>query len=264
MGPRERKTLLFSATMTSRVAKLQRACLKNPVKIEISHKYDTAAGLQQSYVFQPLRFKMTWLAALIQRFAAYSQIVFTDRCRDVQRVTAVLKDLGFEAAGLHGQMPQLQRLGALNQFKAGRAKILVATDVASRGLDIPSVDLVINMDIPKNSKDYIHRVGRTARAGRSGRAVTLFSQYDVEVFQRIEHALGKKLPECDAVTEGEAMRLHTRVQEACKKVDMAEKEAAEGYDLGSRANSRTAAKVKKEFAQKRGASGFKQKGGKRR
>lgn len=86
------------------------------------------------------------------------------------------------------------RLDSLNKFKTGERSILIATDVASRGLDIPSVDVVINFDIPGNSKDYVHRVGRTARAGRSGRAITFVTQYDVELYQRIEALLGKKLP----------------------------------------------------------------------
>merc|ERR1711870_178145 len=103
--------------------------------------------------------------------------------------------LGMTSISLHGQMTQSQRLGALSGFKAREQRVLVATDVASRGLDIPSVDLVINFDIPKNSKDYIHRVGRTARAGRAGRAVTVVTQYDIELFQRIENFIGRKLDE---------------------------------------------------------------------
>jgi ATP-dependent helicase YprA (DUF1998 family) len=87
----------------------------------------------------------------------------------------------------------LCRLAALNGFKAGTHPMLIATDVASRGLDIPSVDLVVNFEIPRNSKDYIHRVGRTARAGRSGQSVTFVTQYDVELFQRIEDLIGKKM-----------------------------------------------------------------------
>lgn len=87
------------------------------------------------------------------------------------------------------------RLDSLNKFKAGERAILIATDVASRGLDIPSVDCVINFDIPGNSKDYVHRVGRTARAGKTGRAITLVTQYDVEIFQKIESLIGRKLDE---------------------------------------------------------------------
>ena len=106
----------------------------------------------------------------------------------------MLRTLGFGAIPIHGKMSQSKRVASLNKFKAGQRSILVATDVASRGLDIPSVDLVINFEIPRNSKDYVHRVGRTARAGRSGRAITFVTQYDVELYQRIEALLGKKLP----------------------------------------------------------------------
>ncbi len=94
---------------------------------------------------------------------------------------------------------QSKRLGALHKFKSGAKRILLATDVASRGLDIPLVDAVINFDVPSSAKDYIHRVGRTARAGRTGRAVTFVTQYDVEAYQRVEKLIGKKLPalECE-------------------------------------------------------------------
>jgi len=110
-------------------------------------------------------------------------------------------------------MPQPKRLGALNKFKAGQRNILVATDVASRGLDIPTVDAVFNYDIPTHSKDYIHRVGRTARAGRAGRAVTFVTQYDVELFQRIEAMLGKKMT-LFPTDEAEVLTLQERVSEA--------------------------------------------------
>lgn len=264
-NPRERRTFLFSATMTSKVAKLQRASLKNPVKIEVSTKYDTAKGLIQNYVFQPLKFKLTYLVAVVGRFAAYSMIIFADRCKDTQKVTGLLRELGFDAVALHGQMNQMARLGALNQFKSGQKKILVATDVASRGLDIPSVDVVINLDIPKNSKDYIHRVGRTARAGRTGRAVTIFTQYDVEVFQRIEHALGKKLPELEGVNEAEAMRYHGKVTEALKKIEVAEKEERDVREMGggsSGAKRKVVEKVKKEMGRKTKGGGKGKKAGK--
>lgn len=136
----------------------------------------------------------------------------------------MLRNLGFSAICLHGQMTQVthhytqldifwfsgspssfgfvnctsplqhKRLAALNKFKAGERTILVATDVAARGLDIPSVDVVINFDVPQNAKDYVHRVGRTARAGRAGRSITFVCQYDVEPYQRIERLIGKRLP----------------------------------------------------------------------
>ena len=110
-------------------------------------------------------------------------------------------------------MSQNKRLAALNKFKSRNRGVLLATDVASRGLDIPHVDVVINYDIPTHSKDYIHRVGRTARAGRAGKAISFVTQYDVELYQRIEHLLGKQLPLYD-VEESDVMALQERVLEA--------------------------------------------------
>ncbi|KAL9938653.1 hypothetical protein V8E36_002372 [Tilletia maclaganii] len=191
--PRERHTMLFSATMTTKVAKLQRASLKNPVRVEVSTKYATVSTLSQHYLFMPFVQKDVHLVHLANEQAGQSILVFTRTVHDCQRLSLVLRTLGFPAIPLHGQLSQSARLGALATFRSGGRNILIATDVASRGLDIPAVDLVVNYDLPSNSKDYIHRVGRTARAGRSGRSVTLVSQYDVELLQRIEKTIGKKL-----------------------------------------------------------------------
>jgi len=125
----------------------------------------------------------------------------------------VLRNLGFAAIPLHGQLSQSQRLGSLSKFQSGSRKILVATDVASRGLDIPAVDIVINFDIPTHSKDYIHRVGRTARAGRAGKSITLVTQYDVELIQRIEAVINKKM-ELWPTDKEEIALLRERVDEA--------------------------------------------------
>jgi len=142
-----------------------------------------------------------------------SIIIFTRTVHDAQRVAIILRHLNFPAIPLHGQMSQSARLGALAKFKGGERSILVATDVASRGLDIPHVDLVINFDTPTNSKDYIHRVGRTARAGRSGKSVTIVTQYDVELVQRIEAVIGKKMADW-VVNKEEVALFEERVEEA--------------------------------------------------
>jgi ATP-dependent RNA helicase DDX47/RRP3 len=131
----------------------------------------------------------------------------------------MLRKLGLNAIPLHGKMSQIKRLGALGKFKNKSRSILVATDVASRGLDIPHVDVVINLDMPTHSKDYIHRVGRTARAGRSGRSITFVTQYDVELYQRIEQLIGKKLPLYPTVEE-EVLCLMERVSEAQRMARM--------------------------------------------
>ncbi|WFD21392.1 RNA helicase [Malassezia equina] len=213
--PKERRTMLFSATMTTKVAKLQRASLRNPVRVEIGTKYSTASTLHQYYLFMPFAHKDTYLVHLANEQAGHSVIVFTRTVHDAQRLAVLLRLLGFSAIPLHGQLSQTARLGALNKFKSGGRSIMVCTDVAARGLDIPAVDLVVNFDIPTHSKDYIHRVGRTARAGRQGRSVTLVTQYDVELLQRIEAAIGKKLEEFPGAKDREmVMLLSERVGEA--------------------------------------------------
>lgn len=211
--PENRKTLLFSATMTSKVHKLQRACLKDPVKVQVSTKFQTPKKLLQSYLFIPAKYKDCYLTYLINEYAGQSALVFGATCNNVQRLALMLRNLGFPAICLHGQMSQPKRLGALQKFTNGSRSILICTDIASRGLDIPSVDIVINFDLPGHGKDYIHRVGRTARAGKSGKAIAIVTQYDVEVYQRLERLLGKKLPEY-RLDEETVLVLLERVNEA--------------------------------------------------
>ncbi|GAA0157042.1 RNA helicase [Lithospermum erythrorhizon] len=152
-------------------------------------------------------------------------MVFTRTCDATGRLALLLRTLGFRAIPINGQMNQPKRLGALNKFKAGECNILVCTDVASRGLDIPSVDMVINYDIPMNSKDYIHRVGRTARAGRDGVAISLVNQYELEWYLQIEKLMGKKLPQFPAKEE-EVMLYLERVSEANRIALMKLKESS--------------------------------------
>lgn len=163
-----------------------------------------------------MKFKDLHLVHLVHSLSGQTMIVFVRTVMDCQRLAILLRLLSFSAVPLHGQLSQSARLGALNKFKSGGRNLLIATDVASRGLDIPSVDAVINYDLPTHSKDYIHRVGRTARAGRSGKSITLVTQYDVELFQRIEHVLGKKMDEFPLGPGGkdEVMLLQERVEQA--------------------------------------------------
>jgi len=157
--------------------------------------------LVQQYLLVPSKYKDCYLAYILDEFKGQSAIVFADTCNSALRITLMLRNLGFEAVCLHGKLSQPKRLGALNKFKAGERNILIATDVASRGLDIPNVDLVINYDIPGNGKDYVHRVGRTARAGRAGRSVAFVTQYDVEPYQRLEALIGQRLPKVQNIFE---------------------------------------------------------------
>lgn len=210
----ERKTMLFSATMNTRLDNLTRAALQSPVRVNISSSaYQTVKGLKQRYIFIPHKYKDIYLVYILNAFAGQTCILFTRTVHETQRIAFLLRALGQSAIPLHGQMNQSSRLGALNKFKSGGRDILVATDVASRGLDIPSVDLVLNFDLPPDSKTYVHRVGRTARAGKAGTAISVVTQYDVEIFQRVEKALGKTLEEYGMEKE-EVMVFANRVGDA--------------------------------------------------
>ncbi|KAJ1502546.1 ribosomal RNA processing protein [Coelomomyces lativittatus] len=234
--PQERHTFLFSATMTDKVKKLQRASMtKTPVKVEVSNKYETVQTLLQYYLFFPLKYKETYLVYLINEFPGQTTLIFTSTVVSTQKIALMLKHLGYSSIPIHGQMPQSHRLNSLAKFKAGQKSILVATDVVARGLDIPSVDLVINYDVPDNSKIYIHRVGRTARAGRSGKSITLVTQYDVELYQCIETLLDKQL-DLYPLQKEQVMVLHERTVEAMRlatnevrELDKAKKQAQKEY-----------------------------------
>lgn len=237
--PKERRTYLFSATMTSKVESLQRASLTDPLRVSIStNKYQTVSTLLQSYLFFPHKHKDIYLVYLLNEHIGQSAIVFTRTVNETQRIAILLRLLGFGAIPLHGQLSQSARLGALGKFRGGSRDILVATDVAARGLDIHSVDMVVNFDLPPDSKTYIHRVGRTARAGKSGRAINFVTQYDVEIWLRIEAALGRKLPEYETVKE-EVMVLSERVGEAQRQAiremkELHEKRGTKGATLRGR------------------------------
>lgn len=260
--PRDRRTFLFSATMTQKVAKLQRASLKDPVRIEVSSKFQTVDHLKQHYLFIPAKYKDVYLVHILNELSGNSFIVFCNTCPGTQRVALMLRNLGFSAIPLNGKMTQPKRLAALNKFKAKSSSVLLATDVASRGLDIPHVDVVINYDLPQHSKDYIHRVGRTARAGRYGKSVTFVTQYDVEMYQKIEHLIGKKLPLYETV-EQEVMVLLERVVEAERLARIEQKEMDEKTfkrkresddddddEDGDKQDARSMRKSKKEFKKK--------------
>lgn len=245
--PREsRHTYLFSATMSSGVASLQRASLRNPVRVSITSpstagttasssrpKHTTVKSLVQRYLFRPHKEKDLYLLHLLTtQFAGHTAIVFARTVRETARLTYLLRALGLGAIPLHGDLSQSARLSALNKFRARARDILVATDVAARGLDVPNVDLVLNYDLPGDDTTYVHRVGRTARAGKGGCAVSFVSQYDVEVWLRIERALGRKVEELGVGGEEEVRVLEERVGEAQRLAVRAVREGEEKKKKG--------------------------------
>jgi ATP-dependent RNA helicase DDX47/RRP3 len=221
--PREtRRTYLFSATISSKVEGLQRASLKDPVMISMNDqqtgaaKLKTVKNLVQSFMFIPLKLKNEWLVALLSSPAHRNQtaIIFARTHQDVTKLTYMLRALGIQAIPLHGGLSQSQRLSSLNRFKQHMSNILVATDVAARGLDIPSVDLILNYDLPDTDATYVHRVGRTARAGKSGKAISFVTQLDIEIWLRIEHALGKKIDKDTTLSKDDVLVFGETVDEA--------------------------------------------------
>lgn len=209
--PRERNTYLFSATPSKEVEQLQRASLSNPVRVSVSNRITTVETLLEYYVFLPLKHKDATLVYLLNEFAGKSVIVFVNTKDEGTRIPFMLDMLGFSSIPINGNMSQSSRLGALNKFKAGSRNILVATNVAARGLDIPQVDVVINYSVPDNAAEYVHRVGRTARAGRSGKAITFTAQYDVMRYMAIEKEVheDKKLPAFEVDKEAVALLMGT-------------------------------------------------------
>lgn len=151
--------------------------MRDPVRIAVSNKYQTVDQLSQEYLFFPAKLKDTYLALIMEHKIGKDIIIFTLTCLNANKVCLFLRKLGYKAVTVNGQMSQAKRLGSLARFRQRDANVLVATDVASRGLDIPSVDMVINYDLPMCPKDYIHRVGRTARAGKAGRSISFITQY---------------------------------------------------------------------------------------
>ncbi|KAI9838537.1 MAG: ribosomal RNA processing protein [Sarea resinae] len=238
----ERTTYLFSATMSSKVESLQRASLSNPVRVSASTKGQTVSTLLQSFTFMPHKQKDVHLVHILNERAGQTVIVFTRTVNETQRIAILLRTLGFSAIPIHGQLSQSVRLAALNRFRAGSRSLLIATDVAARGLDVPLVDLVLNYDLPHDSETYVHRVGRTARAGKSGIAMSFVTQYDAEIWLRIEKALGRKVDE-HKIEDDEVMIFAERVGDAQRTAvremkDLHEKRGNPGATLRHKRNGK--------------------------
>jgi ATP-dependent RNA helicase DDX47/RRP3 len=216
--PKTKQSFLFSATMTDKIKILQKNNMKNPVKIKINEKYKPVGTLSQNYIFVPNRFKFCYFIYFCNEFNGSSTLCFVETQKSAEQITLLLKFLGFKAGCIHGGMKQNNRLETLFKFRIGEIKILIATDLAARGIDIPSVDLIINFDLPNFAKDYIHRVGRTARAGKSGRALNFVTQYDISLCQKIENLINEKFIEVKHKPE-QILAIEKKVNDTIKKIN---------------------------------------------
>jgi ATP-dependent RNA helicase RhlE len=192
--PVKRQTLFFSATMPPPIVALTREMLHNPATINLERKAAPAVGITQAVYPVPQELKSTLLLTLLERGIMREALVFTRTKHRANRVWEFLTKRGVNAARIHGNRSQSQRIDALEGFKSGRYRVLVATDIAARGIDVEALGHVVNFDVPAQSDDYIHRVGRTARAEMTGEAFTLVAPEETDDLRSIERAIGKPLP----------------------------------------------------------------------
>jgi ATP-dependent RNA helicase RhlE len=192
--PARRQTLFFSATMPAPIIALTREMLHNPAMINLERKSAPAHGITQAVYPVSQELKTVLLATLLERNLMQEALVFTRTKHRANRVWEYLTKRGVAAARIHGNRSQAQRTDALNGFKDGRYRVLVATDIAARGIDVEALGHVVNFDVPLAPEDYIHRVGRTARAELTGEAFTFVSGEEEQELRAIERAVGKVLP----------------------------------------------------------------------
>jgi len=192
--PHKRQTLFFSATMPVPILSLTRQLLRNPEAIQMDRKPAPAVGITQAVYPVPQELKSSLLVALLKRGEMNEALVFTRTKHRANRLAEHLARHGIKAERIHGNRSQPQRTEALAGFKSGKYRVLVATDIAARGIDVEALGHVVNFDVPPAAEDYIHRVGRTARAQARGDAFTLVSPEEEVELRSIERVLGKRLP----------------------------------------------------------------------
>lgn len=243
--PEKRQTLLFTATVTDAVRALGNKPRDPPVfmhEVETVDKVAIPSTLSIEYVFVPSYVKDAYLVQLLKldRFKDATGVIFVNRTDTAEVLRRTLRKLDFRVASLHSQMPQQERTSSLHRFKAGAAKLLIATDVALRGLDIPSVGLVVNFDLPADPDDFIHRVGRTARAGRRGTAVSIVGEKDIDRVHAIEERINKQMVAVEEITDDDV------IDQLLTEVSVAKREALLEMDREHFGERRETIKRKKE------------------
>ncbi|MGI9461833.1 MAG: DEAD/DEAH box helicase [Alphaproteobacteria bacterium] len=191
--PKKRQTLLLSATMADEIKKLTHQFMTNPKQIEAARPATTAQTIDQRKIHLPEAKKLSVLIQLLQSEDIKNGLIFCNRKKDIAMVMKTLKARRIKAEELHGDLDQHQRIRTLQAFRDGAINLLVCSDVAARGLDIPAVSHVFNLDVPTNAEDYVHRIGRTGRAGRRGRAIIFVANHEAEYVMAIEKLIKQKI-----------------------------------------------------------------------
>jgi ATP-dependent RNA helicase RhlE len=191
--PKERQSLLFSATMPPAIETLVHKILKHPVKVEVTPQSTTVEKIQQKVFITSRNNKINILNDILKKHQTGSVLIFCQMKHNANRLAQSLETLGFKNAVLHGNKSQNAREKALNDFRSNRVNILIATDIAARGIDIADISVVLNFDLPRDIENYVHRIGRTARAGREGLAISLCDTSELKALRSIEKSIGMKI-----------------------------------------------------------------------
>jgi superfamily II DNA/RNA helicase len=266
MIPFTRQTLFFTATMPPEIRRITEAFLHNPEKVEVSKPATTAVGVTQSQVSvgrEPHEKREVLRRLLHDAKDLQNAIIFCNRKREVALLYKSLEKHGFSVGALHGDMEQSARTAALDQFRKGEIPLLVASDVAARGLDIPAVSHVINFDVPHHADDYVHRIGRTGRAGRAGTAISIVTPLDQKSMVAIEKLIGQTIPRAEggaasASSEAPAPSSGEREQPRHARSHGGSREdsgSKEGSREGTREGSRGGRKPRREREPRRSGSG---------
>lgn len=218
--PLGRQTLMFSATMPSAIRTLADEMLARPTTISVTASARPPDAIDQSVVFVDASSKRQQLASLLARHASGRSLVFTRTKRGADRVVKDLASARLAAAAIHGNKSQSQRERALEAFRSAKTTVLVATDIAARGIDIGGIDLVVNFDLPEVPETYVHRIGRTARAGTLGRAVSFCVEHERPLLKAIERSIGKPVPRGAAIADGRASQSMARLGRLPYQEDM--------------------------------------------
>ena len=223
--PNQRQTLLFSATIPPEIRKLAKKYQKNPKFIKVSDKKENIPNIRQYYFKCDIRDKFDGMMRLIDAYNVKLALIFCNTKKSVDFVKKHMKKQDYSVDSIHGDMSQKIRDKVMNKFRNGNIRILVATDVASRGLDIDDVDVVINYDVPQNHDDYIHRIGRTARAGKDGLAFSLVSKDEVSRFNNISNKnktkiIQKKIPTLEEIDEIKSNEILSEVKKSIRDDDL--------------------------------------------